>query len=316
MQLLDFLEFLALVAVTTALTRLLRQGQAAAKLRFRLASASPLAAALLRCAHCLSFWIALAITLLLGVVRYRLGDPVGWIEGPLFVLLSWRSAFYINRQIDQHALKSSEAEQRASAACESCGDELPAEPLERRSLFFCSLKCWFDFLKERPTSYDKLFTPAGDIIRQEIYPMSYKDLASQEARDLMESGEGYRYIDVRSVPEFSNGHPAGAVNIPIAHREQFGMVPNPDFLRIVDVNFKRDDKLIIGCQSGSRSARAAQALVAAGFSDVANVSGGFGGTCDERGEVIERGWFELGLPVDYGEPEGHSYADLGGRVSG
>jgi hypothetical protein len=29
--------------------------------------------------------------------------------------------------------------------------------------------------------------------------------------------------------------------------------------------------------------------------------------------VVEKGWMELGLPVDYGEQEGRSYGELAGR---
>ena len=142
--------------------------------------------------------------------------------------------------------------------------------------------------------------------------MSYKEVNSADAMELMQE-QGYRYIDVRSEPEFRNGHPSGALNIPVMHREAFGMVPNPDFLGVVEANFERGDKLLLGCQSGARSARAAEILSAAGFTDVSNVCGGFGGAYTDIGEVIERGWLESGLPVDQGKPEGRSYSDLRGR---
>ena len=143
--------------------------------------------------------------------------------------------------------------------------------------------------------------------------MSYKEVNSGEALELMRE-QRYRYIDVRSEPEFRHGHPSGALNIPIMHREAFGMVPNADFLGVIEGNFERGDKLLLGCQSGARSARAAEILSAAGFSDVSNVRGGFGGAHSDSGEVIEKGWLASGLPVDQGEQEGRNYADLqGGR---
>ena len=141
--------------------------------------------------------------------------------------------------------------------------------------------------------------------------MSYKEVNSAQASELITAG--YTYIDVRSEPEFQNGHPSGALNIPIMHREPHGMVPNADFLVVMQANFNADHKLLVGCQSGGRSARAAEALVAASFSDVSNVLGGFGGARTESGELIEKGWLESGLPVDYGEQEGRNYSDLGGR---
>ena len=141
--------------------------------------------------------------------------------------------------------------------------------------------------------------------------MSYKEINSAEALELMRE-QGYRYIDVRSEPEFRNGHPSGALNIPIMHREPFGMVPNLDFLGVVEANFERGEKLLLGCQSGARSARAAGILSAAGFTDVSNVRGGFGGSHADSGEVIEKGWLESGLPVDQGEQAGRNYSDLEG----
>ena len=127
------LEFFILVAITAALTRFLRQGEAVAGLRRRLASASPLAAAVLRCTHCLSFWLALALTILLGAIRHRFGDPLGWVEGPLFILLGWRGAYYINRQIDQRVQVSPEAERQARR-CEVCDKPL-SEEFTPRSVF-------------------------------------------------------------------------------------------------------------------------------------------------------------------------------------
>ena len=142
--------------------------------------------------------------------------------------------------------------------------------------------------------------------------MSYKDVNSVKAHELMQS-QGYKYIDVRSEPEFLNGHPEGALNIPILHREEFGMVPNTDFLVVMETNFDHGDKLLLGCQSGGRSGHAAEALIAAGFTDVANVQGGYGGARTENGELTEKGWLEHGLPVTYGEQEGRNYSDLGSR---
>jgi hypothetical protein len=92
-----------------------------------------------------------------------------------------------------------------------------------------------------------------------------------------------------------------------------GMVPNSDFVIVMEAHFPRDTKLLLGCQSGKRSLTAAEALVAAGFKDVTNVKGGYGGVKDPTGQSIEPGWFDQGLPTDYGEPEQRSYAALAGR---
>ena len=143
--------------------------------------------------------------------------------------------------------------------------------------------------------------------------MSFANINPSQASELLDGDQGHAYIDVRSIPEFENGHPAGAVNIPLMHREQDQMVPNMEFLRIAETNFDKDTNLIIGCQSGARSQRAAEALVAAGYTHILHMDGGFGGARNEMGQVVEKGWMELGLPIEHGAAEGQSYTSLGGK---
>ena len=49
--------------------------------------------------------------------------------------------------------------------------------------------------------------------------MDIKSVSPQEACDLLTREEGYVYLDVRSTPEFSEGHPQGALNIPLHHAQ-------------------------------------------------------------------------------------------------
>ncbi len=140
--------------------------------------------------------------------------------------------------------------------------------------------------------------------------MSVKTINPTQAKELLDGGDGYVYIDVRSMPEYEAAHPADSLNIPIMHKEAMGMVPNNDFVRTVEKHFTHNAKLLLGCQMGGRSQRAAEALVAAGFTDVSNVMGGFGGARDQSGQVIEKGWAELGLPIEIGAGEGTDYLSL------
>jgi rhodanese-related sulfurtransferase len=138
-----------------------------------------------------------------------------------------------------------------------------------------------------------------------------KTVSVTEARALQE--QGYTYVDVRSTPEFAAGHPAGAVNVPIIEPDEDTgqMQMNPDFLRVMQANFPRDAKLLLGCQVGGRSARAVQMLGASGFVDVSNVRGGFGGAYDQMsGRAIDAGWVDEDLPVEDGDPAGRAYRDL------
>lgn len=126
--------------------------------------------------------------------------------------------------------------------------------------------------------------------------MTVRRVSPQEAFRLV-TDEGYRYVDVRSVPEFAAGHPEGALNVPIANLAPGGMMPNPTFLRDMQAKFAKDAKIVVGCQSGGRSLQAAQILIAAGFTDVVDQRAGFGGT------PAERGWLRSGLPVVVSTPE-------------
>lgn len=137
-----------------------------------------------------------------------------------------------------------------------------------------------------------------------------KHASVDEARQQLESGS--IYVDVRSQPEFAAGHPAGAVNVPLLDRDPRSgqMMPNPDFVQIMQANFPADAKLLIGCQVGGRSMRAAQMLETFGFQDVTNVKGGFSGQRDPMGRSVAPGWEESGFAVATDAPAGMSYEDL------
>ena len=144
--------------------------------------------------------------------------------------------------------------------------------------------------------------------------MSVKNVTVREAHQ--KQADGYTYVDVRSIPEFNQGHPAGAVNVPLLHRdERTGqMSPNQDFVPVMKSAFPRDAKLLIGCQAGARSAQAAQLLEAAGFTDVTNVLGGFGGARDQMG-TVRQGWSQAGLPIDRTAAPGASYDELRSKAA-
>ena len=125
-----------------------------------------------------------------------------------------------------------------------------------------------------------------------------KEINAQEAHDLMQRDPGYIYLDVRSIPEFEAGHPPGAINIPIAHFSPgSGMSPNADFTAVVQAALPKDSKLVVGCKSGGRSARACEIISQMGYTNVTNVRSGFVGAMDNSGRVTEPGWSMLNLPT-------------------
>ena len=70
---------------------------------------------------------------------------------------------------------------------------------------------------------------------------------------------GAKVIDVRSSAEFSSGHFAGAINIPVDKLPKHLKALGP-----------RDSSIIVYCASGMRSANAQRILVDAGFTHVVN----------------------------------------------
>ena len=141
--------------------------------------------------------------------------------------------------------------------------------------------------------------------------MAIREITPQQAHDTLSADPTVVYIDVRTEREFAAGHPQGAVNIPVAFPDPArGMAMNSDFVKVVEGHFPKDKKIIVGCQAGPRSTAAAGLLEKAGYQDVSNMLGGFGGMRDPMGNVINPGWSSLDLPVSQDNDEGVSYESL------
>jgi len=84
-------------------------------------------------------------------------------------------------------------------------------------------------------------------------------------------------IDVRDPGEYGAGHILGAKNLPLSRLDSGG----------AELAAKRKDRpLILYCDTGNRSGKAAAALKAQGYTRVLNLSGGMGA------------WQQAGLPVE------------------
>ncbi len=139
-----------------------------------------------------------------------------------------------------------------------------------------------------------------------------KRVTPEEAKELLESEEGYVYLDVRTVSEFEAGHVPGAKNVPVFEPSPFGrgMAPNPRFVEIVEGSFGKDVKCITGCEKGGRSLQAAHLLLRSGFTNVVDMRGGFGGETDPMGQVTFPGWSTRGLPTTTESPSEDTYKAL------
>ena len=88
-------------------------------------------------------------------------------------------------------------------------------------------------------------------------------MSAQEAKSIMDSGESYTLLDVRTSDEYRNGHIRGAKSLPLAQLQQTAerAIPN------------KDAKILIYCASGARSGNAASMLKNLGYTDVHNFGG-------------------------------------------
>jgi rhodanese-related sulfurtransferase len=144
--------------------------------------------------------------------------------------------------------------------------------------------------------------------------MAIKQSEPPQAHEILKANPGAIYVDVRTEAEFAQSHPAGAINIPVVFIKGPGqMEPNDDFLAVAEKVLPKDQKLVVGCMAGGRSQRACEILEEAGYGDLTNVRGGFGGARDQSGKVVVAGWRDAGLPVssDLGES---SYQSLRGKA--
>lgn len=133
-------------------------------------------------------------------------------------------------------------------------------------------------------------------------------ISPKEASDKL--ADGWTYIDVRTTQEFEAGHPAGAVNVPLMLATGGGMTPNPHFVPAMNAAFGKGAQIIVGCKSGGRSLRAAQMLLADGFTQVLDQRAGWDGARGPFGNVTEPGWSGVGLPIEKGQPTDRSWDDM------
>ncbi len=128
--------------------------------------------------------------------------------------------------------------------------------------------------------------------------MAIKQQVPPEAHETLKQNPDALYLDVRTEGEFAAGHAAGAINIPVMVAKGPGQMQlNLDFVEVAEKVISKGRKLVVGCMAGGRSQRACEMLEDAGFIDLTNVVGGFGGQRDASGKVVVAGWKEAGLPV-------------------
>ncbi len=140
--------------------------------------------------------------------------------------------------------------------------------------------------------------------------MTYQTQDPAGVHELLATDPAWIYLDVRSAQEFEQGHVPGSYNIPLLFMTPAGMQPNAAFLAAVGRHFPKTKKLVLGCKSGGRSARACDLLAQQGYAQLVNMAGGFHGATDMSGNVVEQGWAACGFDTTRQSEPGRSWREL------
>ena len=97
------------------------------------------------------------------------------------------------------------------------------------------------------------------------------NITAEEAKQIMDTEEGYVILDVRTQEEYDEGHIPGAILIPNTEIE----------VRAEEELTDKDQLILVYCRSGRRSKLVAEALVELGYTNIKE----FGGIIDWPYEV-------------------------------
>ena len=89
------------------------------------------------------------------------------------------------------------------------------------------------------------------------------NITAEEAKQIMDTEEGYIILDVRTQEEYDQGHIPGAVLIPNTEIETRAEDELPD----------KDQLILVYCRSGNRSKKAAEILVELGYTNIKEFGG-------------------------------------------
>ena len=99
----------------------------------------------------------------------------------------------------------------------------------------------------------------------------YVNINAQQAKEIMDSREGYIILDTRTQEEYDEGHIPGAILIPYDEITE----------KAEGILTDKDQLILVYCRSGRRSKIAAQSLVELGYTNIME----FGGIIDWPYEV-------------------------------
>lgn len=104
-------------------------------------------------------------------------------------------------------------------------------------------------------------------IKNKLWRSSGSDIDFNTMMQMLKSSNRITIIDVRTKDEFEGGHIQGAVNIPLQDLKE----------KIELVVLDKSEVIIVYCQSGGRSRKAADKLEKMGYRNVWNLKNGLDG---------------------------------------
>lgn len=99
----------------------------------------------------------------------------------------------------------------------------------------------------------------------------YVNITAEQAKQIIDTEEGYIILDVRTQEEYDQGHIPGAILIPDTEIKA----------KAEDVLTDKEQMILVYCRSGRRSKLAAETLVELGYTNIKE----FGGIIDWPYEV-------------------------------
>lgn len=117
-----------------------------------------------------------------------------------------------------------------------------------------------------------LLTACGQTT-ENVQEAVFVSITAKEAKEIMDTEDGYVILDVRTQEEYDEGHVPGAVLIPNTEIETRAEEELPD----------KEQLILVYCRSGRRSKLAAQILADLGYTNVKE----FGGILDWPYEVTK-----------------------------
>jgi rhodanese-related sulfurtransferase len=101
-----------------------------------------------------------------------------------------------------------------------------------------------------------------------------EEVSPEDVKSMIAGGEKVVYLDVREPNEWNLGRIPGAVHLPRGNLETK-----------IEALIDRQQRVVVYCARGNRSALAALTMQQMGYEKVSSMARGFGGWVDVNGEV-------------------------------